>query len=236
MSAFGGRRAVRSIAGLVALACVVGIAALTLQWMSGRSSTTTNAGSLPAAASGHGRDVRAAISPALKVPTVERDRLGSRSARLSDLHEKASIRPVAVRIEGSPVGGSVVAVGVDPGGALAVPPDPTVVAWYQYGPSPGEAGSAVLAAHVDYGGRAGVFFHLADVQPGSVVVVTYADRSQRRFVVDARRHYPKSDLPTTALFARTGASRLALVTCGGEFDDAARSYRENIVVYAREVR
>jgi hypothetical protein len=34
------------------------------------------------------------------------------------------------------------------------------------------------------------------------------------------------------LFSGTGAPRLTLITCGGSFDAARRSYRENVVVTA----
>jgi len=139
---------------------------------------------------------------------------------------------VRVRIEGMSIDGPVLPAGIEPSGAMAVGEDPAVTAWYEFGPAPGETGSAVIAGHVDYGGRTGVFFRLSEVAPGAAVVVTFADGSERRFVVVARRHYPKSDLPVTELFARSGDPRLVLITCGGEFDDAARSYRENVVVYA----
>ncbi|MEJ7582495.1 MAG: class F sortase [Acidimicrobiales bacterium] len=169
-------------------------------------------------------------SPGVSLPSGERDQLGSHSAKLEDLPRRSPVVPVGVRIEGSGITGPVVPAGIDGVGAMAVGTDPDVVAWYEHGPSPGEDGSSVLAGHVDYGGRTGVFFRLTEVAPGTLVVVTYADRSEQRFEVVARRQYPKSDLPVEEIFDRTGAPRLVLITCGGEFDAAARSYRENVVV------
>ena len=44
-----------------------------------------------------------------------------------------------------------VAAGVDKTGAVAVPPlaQPYLTNWYQDGPSPGQAGNAVILGHVD---------------------------------------------------------------------------------------
>ena len=43
---------------------------------------------------------------------------------------------------------------------------------------------------------------------------------------------PKDALPADRLFARDVPPRLALVTCGGEFDARARAYADNVVVIA----
>ena len=89
----------------------------------------------------------------------------------------------------------------------------------------------MLAAHVDWAGRPAVFYDLVELAVGGVVVVTTDDGTERRFVVTSRRSFPKGQLPPD-LFRRTGPSVLTLITCGGTFDDEARSYRENVVVEA----
>jgi hypothetical protein len=95
-----------------------------------------------------------------------------------------------------------------------------------------EPGSAVIAGHVDYNGRPGVFFALDRLDPGAIVDVVHQDGSTHSWRVVARRQYVKSELPTDLLFARTGAPTLTLVTCGGLFDASRRSYRDNVVVFA----
>ena len=50
------------------------------------------------------------------------------------------------------------------------------------------------------------------------------------YTVAAVRAYAKADLPAE-VFDRAGAPRLVLISCGGPFDRARRSYRDNIVVY-----
>src|SRR5436190_17454684 len=101
---------------------------------------------------------RSAPTTAL-MPTI-----GTHDATLGALPTVADAVPVAV--DAGPDGtisGPVVGTGVDPGtGELAVPADAGVVAWYEYGPAPGDVGSAVLAGHVDWHGVPGIFFRLRE--------------------------------------------------------------------------
>jgi len=43
---------------------------------------------------------------------------------------------------------------------------------------------------------------------------------------------PKSRFPTDLVFAPTLEPSLRLVTCGGSFDRATGSYRDNVIVFA----
>jgi sortase (surface protein transpeptidase) len=118
-------------------------------------------------------------------------------------------------------------------GQMDVPENVTDVAWYKFGPSPGERGSAVLAAHVDLAGEGrGVFFGLRTLDADVIVHVTYDDGSERPFRVVARTVYDKDELPTDVLFAKDGPPALTLITCGGAFSRADRHYDSNVVVYA----
>ena len=145
--------------------------------------------------------------------------------------------PVRVSLPEAGIDAPVVARGTEAGtGAFDLPPDPTTVAWYRDGPRPGAAGSAVLAAHVDYGGRLGAFAGLLGLEPGAAVEVGYDDGTTARFEVVDRRSYAKSSLPVDELFRREGVPSLVLVTCGGAFDRASHSYEDNVVVTAVPAR
>lgn len=133
----------------------------------------------------------------------------------------------AIGIDDAPI----VDVGVLPDGGMEIP-GAREVGWYRYGPLPGESGSAVLAAHVAFDGRNGVFRRLADLEPGSVVEVAFDDGALARFVVTDRSRYPKDGIPLDRMFAKDGPPVLTLVTCGGAFDRTARSYEDNVVVSA----
>ena len=123
-------------------------------------------------------------------------------------------------------------MGVDDVGGVALP-GADAVGWYEYGPVPGQAGSAVLAGHVDLNGRKGALFALRDAEAGDEIAVLLSDGSARRFEVVAVEQFAKAAVPYDALFARAGDPRLVVITCGGDFDRARRSYADNVVVTAR---
>jgi Sortase domain len=175
-----------------------------------------------------------APTAATKTTTVAVSAIATHDATLGALVVADAPVPVAVAAgPTSAISGPVVRAGVDPAtGELAIPADAAVVAWYEYGPAPGQAGSAVLAGHVDWHGAPGIFFKLRELQPGEPVTVTMSDGSVRGFHVVDTRLVDKPELPLAEVFARTGAPMLTLVTCGGRFDSSTRHYLSNVVVTA----
>jgi sortase (surface protein transpeptidase) len=121
---------------------------------------------------------------------------------------------------------------VDPAGALVPPDDVATAGWFSQGPAPGDAGPAVLVGHVDSTAGPGVFFRLRGLRTGDEVVVRRADGSAVRFTVTRVARYPKTAFPSAAVYGPTADPELRLVTCGGAFDRAARSYLDDVVVFA----
>lgn len=158
----------------------------------------------------------------------------NRVSSLDRLGESHHLIPTSLRVGSIGVDAPVEPYGVNPGtGEMDIPNNLRDVAWYEYGPIPGEEGSAVLAAHVDLAGQGpGVFFELREVEPGDRVVVGFSDGSSRDFVIRARVTYDKDELPLDTIFSRQGASVLTLITCGGGFSPSTRSYDSNVVAYA----
>ena len=150
------------------------------------------------------------------------------------LAEQAPIAdPVGLRIGQIDVDAPVLPYGVDQRGRMDVPDNVTDVGWYRFGPSPGQPGSAVLAAHVDLSGSGpGVFFNLRTLDEGDSIAVLHADGSEINYRVVARVTYQKDELPLDVIFSRDGPPVLTLITCGGAFDSSASSYDSNVVVYA----
>jgi hypothetical protein len=176
----------------------------------------------------------ATTAPAPATTVAPAPEIATHDATLGALASTRGAVPVAVDAGvDAIISGPVVAAGVDQAtGELAVPADAAVVAWYEYGPSPGEVGSAVLAAHVDWHGVPGIFFRLRELQAGDPVTVTMSDGTVRGFHIVDSRLVDKPELPRTEVFARTGAPTLTLVTCGGEFDSSTHHYLSNVVVTA----
>ena len=131
--------------------------------------------------------------------------------------------------------GPLIPLGLDAAGAMEVPPDASGTGWYVHSPAPGDPGPAVLAAHVDYGGRPGTFARLGDLRPGAAITVRRADGTDVAFVVDRVERYPKTAFPSAAVYGDTAGPELRLITCGGAFDDASGHYVDNVVAYARRV-
>ena len=141
-----------------------------------------------------------------------------------------------------PVGLAIPAIGVDarglvplgrnPDGSLQVPANYATAGWFTGGAVPGALGPAVIAGHVDSLAGPAVFYRLAQLRPGDEVLVRLSDGDRVRFRVDGVRHYPKLGFPTEAVYGPVPGSALRLITCGGSFDRAARSYLDNVVVYA----
>lgn len=157
-------------------------------------------------------------------------RIGRRPARIADVRRRARRIPVRVHVPALGLHARIAAAGVRRG-ALVLPRDTRRVAWHRHGARPGEPGTALLAAHADLNGRPGVFLGLRRLEPGARVAIRMRGGRLERFRVVARRRYTKRELPAR-LFRRHGPRLLALVTCGGRFDERTRTYESNVVVYA----
>ena len=146
----------------------------------------------------------------------------------------AGTTPLGVRIPAIGVDAtSLVPLAIVPAtGELAAPARFDQTGWYAAGPVPGEPGPAVIAAHVDSRAGPAVFFRLKELKPGDKVYVPRSDGVTVTFTVTGVERYPKNAFPTQKVHGPTPDRALRLITCGGSFDYAKRSYRDNIVVYA----
>ncbi len=140
--------------------------------------------------------------------------------------------PVSIQVPSIGVDSSLLSLGLNPDRTVESPKDFSRAGWYDYGPTPGEAGASVILGHIDsYRGPA-VFYRLSKLTPGAEIRVRRSDGKTATFTVDALRQYPKSRFPAADVYGAVEYAGLRLVTCGGEFDRAARSYLDNIVAYA----
>jgi hypothetical protein len=81
----------------------------------------------------------------------------------------------------------------------------------------------------------GAFFRLGRMAVGDRLTLTGAGGARQEFQVAARERYAKTRIPLEKYFARDGAPRLTLITCGGPFDVRTGHYRDNVVVTATPV-
>lgn len=128
---------------------------------------------------------------------------------------------------------TLVPVGLNPDGTLAVPPvsQPMQAAWYERSPTPGERGPSVLLGHVDGGGRPGIFHRLRTLTPGDKVLVTRRDGRTAEFVIRRVEQVAKDSFPTDKVYGDTAGAEIRLITCGGGFDSDSGNYRDNVIAY-----
>ncbi|GAB2993934.1 class F sortase [Streptomyces pseudoechinosporeus] len=119
-------------------------------------------------------------------------------------------------------------------GQLEAPPADNVnlVGWYAEGASPGEAGTSIIAGHVDTRTSPAVFAGLGELKKGDVFHVARADGRKASFVVDSAETFEKDDFPDERVYADTRRAEVRLITCAGDYDRSARDYTENLVVFA----
>jgi hypothetical protein len=176
-------------------------------------------------------------APPSVASTIERPVVPAPTAPEEDVADAAErARPLHIRIGTIGVDAPVVRVGLEPDGAMEIPDRVAEVGWYdpdELGVAPGTTGTAVLAGHVDSRtqGR-GSLYHLRDLRVGETIEIDLTDGSTQRWRITAVTQYPKDVLPYEEVFVWSGPPRLAIITCGGEFDRTARSYTDNLIAYA----
>jgi sortase (surface protein transpeptidase) len=168
-------------------------------------------------------------------PTSTSTGIGTQDATIGSLNQKVRNQPVRVRIPSLGINAGVIPAGVDATGALQVPSNVIEAAWYQAGAAPGDAGTAIIAAHVDFNGALGLFNKLHTLPRGAEIDVVDSTGKVRVFRATKGFLAPKNDPSTVQSLGAASAAgkpRLALITCGGGLDTVKHSYYDNYVLLA----
>jgi hypothetical protein len=146
--------------------------------------------------------------------------------------------PVSIDIPAIKVHASIIALGLNPNGTLAVPPlsHPGITSWYDKGPPPGQPGASAILGHVDaeHVGPA-VFYDLGNLRPGAKIYVHLRNGQTLVFETYSVALYQKTRFPTAKVFGYTSWPTLRLITCGGVFDQRTGHYLGNVVAFASYV-
>jgi len=144
--------------------------------------------------------------------------------------------PARLKIPSLGIDANIQQTGITKSGAMGTPTNFTDVAWYKYGPVPGQLGSAVIDGHVDNGlSLAGVFKHLGDIQKGADLYVDTKAGQTLHFVVTDVESYPYKSVPVNDIFAKADRPRLNLITCEGRWVKADKTYDQRLVIYTQLV-
>ena len=140
--------------------------------------------------------------------------------------------PLHIEIGNIAVAAAINPVGLTADGDMDIENDPTLTAWYQLGPKPGEVGSAVIAGH--YGWKDGVpsvFNDLNKLVVGDVVSVQDQTGTNRSFRVTRMANYAPEQDATSVFTSSDGRAHLNLITCQGEWSGVLNTYSERLVVF-----
>lgn len=142
-------------------------------------------------------------------------------------------QPVRLDIPAIQVSTHLVGLGLEPDRTVEVPTNPDRAGWFTLGPSPGAPGSSVVLGHVDSIAGPAVFARLEYLEQGDVVKITRSDGSVITFEVRRLAQFDNADFPAERVYAATGARRLNLVTCSGDYVASQGGYQSNLVVFTR---
>jgi sortase (surface protein transpeptidase) len=140
--------------------------------------------------------------------------------------------PTRLRIPAIGVDAAVQEMSALPSGQLGVPSNWTDVAWYRYGPVPGQPGDAVIDGHLDSYTAPAVFWRLSKLRPGDGISVQLANATTVTFRVSGQQEIPYLSRSLGSIFAMTGPPTLTLITCGGQWLAAERVYADRLIVHA----
>lgn len=152
---------------------------------------------------------------------------GYRSLRASD----PAPAPVAVSIPAIGIDGPLSKTGLNDDRTLEVP-EYGSMSWFDKGTAPGEPGPAAILGHVDTRKGPDVFHLLHELSKGDEIAVKSKSDKSFVFVVDRVEQHAKKRFPTEVVWLPSAEPQLRLITCGGEFNRAERSYRDNVIVFA----
>ncbi|MFD5340453.1 class F sortase [Streptomyces hawaiiensis] len=222
----------RRLRTLVTVLWVVAALVLTVSLVGGRD------GSSDAAGPPHAPPAVAATSAVPDLPdTPSTSAAPHRSAASGAGPHLPRSRPVRLLIPKISVDAPFTDLAIGRSGQLEPPPpnDTNLVGWYAKGHTPGEAGTAIIAGHVDTVTSPAVFAGLGELKKGDRFQVARADGGKATFVVDATESFAKDSFPSDRVYGDTPDAQVRLITCAGSYDRQARDYTENLVVFAHLV-
>lgn len=126
-------------------------------------------------------------------------------------------------------------LGLNEDRTIQVPDSYDKVGWYQYGPTPGELGPAVILGHVDSRDGPAVFYRLGQLTVGDEIIINRADGTIARFEVTSLERHQQNGFPTELVYGNIDHAGLRIITCTGIFIRGEQRYTHNLIVFAKLV-
>lgn len=142
--------------------------------------------------------------------------------------------PTNIKIPKINIDTNIYSVGINSSGEMDIKDDLDNVAWYQYGPKPGETGSAVIAGHYGWNrdGKAAVFINLHNLEIGDDIYVIDDKGNEMNFEVSNIKQFDPSANASSVFLSNDKKSHLNLVTCNGTWENSKQTYSNRLVVFA----
>lgn len=163
---------------------------------------------------------------------IDINSIKSRAQVFLPIKQAGPILSIRLKIPKIRVDAALESVGVTSGGAMDAPGGPTHVAWFNLGPHPGEAGSAVLSGHFGWkNGIPAAFDHLDKLEKGDKIYIEDNKGVADTFVVQEIRSFGSSADTGDIFESNDGRSHLNLITCEGVWNRVEKSYSDRLVVF-----
>jgi len=140
--------------------------------------------------------------------------------------------PTHIKIPSINVNAEIYYVGLDSNGAMDIKEDPTKVGWYEFGPRPGQNGSAVIAGHYGWlGDKGSVFNDLHTLKSGNEVIIIDNNEIQITFIVREIKILDPNADASKIFNSNDNKAHLNLVTCNGTWENSKQTYSNRLIVF-----
>jgi LPXTG-site transpeptidase (sortase) family protein len=144
--------------------------------------------------------------------------------------------PVRVLLPSINVNSRIENVGLTSKMEMDVPDTIDDVAWYKFGPHPGEIGSAVIAGHYGWkNDKVSAFDKLYTIKIGDTLSVEDDTGVRINFVVREIKNYDWNENTNDIFNSNDGKSHLNLITCNGIWNKSEKSYSQRLVVFTDKI-
>lgn len=122
-------------------------------------------------------------------------------------------------------------VGVDQKKEIAVPNNIHLGGWFVDSVRPGDKGLSIIDGHLNGRSLDGIFVQLERLKAGDTYTITFGDGQVKEFRVVKVATVPLKEAASVLFSQDPSITRqLNLVTCGGQWDKAARLYDKRVIV------
>lgn len=140
-----------------------------------------------------------------------------------------------LRIPSIEVNARVKSRGLDKNGAIEAPRNIYDVNWYTGSVLPGSrTGTSLISGHLSGWTNSGVFKRIETLKVGAVVEIERGDGRVFAYTVTKTEKKAASDIDMSEVLATEKADThvLKLMTCAGQFDSRANTYKDRVIVHA----